>query len=143
MRTVRWAPAVILALYGAIALFGLGQFPPGTPQVTQCRLFSTDYERSLDDVHLSTSSYFVKIGAKPVLLHLDFTAYAVAGLKPEHALVTVQSRIGSGSVSGRPALVGQDRYAIDLPLTGLSQPYYTLISFRSKGVWWEFSPKCE
>jgi hypothetical protein len=143
MRAVRWATVVILLIFGVIAFFGLGQFPPGTPQVTQCRLFSTDHERSLNDVHLSTSSYFVKVGAKPVLLHLEFTAYAVNGLKPEYALVTVQSRIGSGSASGRPALVGQDRYAIDLPLTGLSQPYYTLISFRSKGVWWELSPKCE
>lgn len=131
-----------VAALALCALVVLGQFPPGTPQVSQCTLFSTDSERSVEGIHLSTSSYFVRVGAKPVMLHLEFTAFAVKGLLPQYAMVSVASKASGIAVAARPSLVGPDRYAVDLPLTGLAQPYLVLVSFKSKGLWWEFVPKC-
>ncbi len=131
-----------LSIIILVALIVRGQYPPGTPPVSQCAVLTTDRDRTTSDVLLSPSSYFVRVGAKPVALHLEFTAYSAKGLQPQYALVAVVSKSSGVSASARPSLVAQDRYAVDLPLIGLTQPYFVLISFKSQGLWVEATPRC-
>lgn len=118
-----------------------GQFPPGTPSVQRCQVSSTDHDRTVEGISLSTASYFVKIGAQVVALHLEFTAFQANGLESQYSAVTVLSRSGGIGVGARPRLIAQDRYVVDIPLIGLSQPYHLYVSFKAKGQWRAIEPR--
>lgn len=132
---------LILLFLAAFAVAATGQFPPGTPTVTRCTIFSTDHDRAVEGISISTGSYFVKVGAQVALLHLEFTAFQANGLESQYSAVTVISRVGGIGVSARPRLMTQNTYVIDIPLIGLVQPYHLYISFKAKGHWRVIEPR--
>lgn len=128
---------VVVLCAGVVA----GQFPPATPNVQRCTIFSTDHDRTVEGISLSTASYFVKVGAQVVALHLEFTAFQANGLDSRYGAVTVLSRSGGIGASARPRLIAQDQYVVDVPLIGLSQPYHLYVSFKAKGQWRAIEPR--
>lgn len=132
---------LILMFLTVFAVGVSGQFPPGTPTVTRCTIFSTDHDRTVEGISLSTGSYFVKVGAQVALLHLEFSAFHTNGLESQYSVVTVISRLGGIGVSARPRLIAQDTYVVDVPLVGLTQPYHLYIAFKAKGQWRVIEPR--
>lgn len=132
---------VWLAIIAVVSWGAIGQYPPATPGVSRCTLFSTDHEKTAEGIALSPSSYFVKVGPQVVLVHLEFSAFQAKGLESQHSLVAVVSRAGGIGESARPRLVARDMYAADIPLVGLPQPYHILIAFKAKGMWLQVEPK--